>query len=82
MNKKLSFEASQKLWIECMVWDIFCKYAYPTLQPTPVVSYEEWCKPDMYYIDGINKKELPKRYKGKEYLSSQIETFHEWFSNK
>lgn len=77
--KKLYFEISQTLWIKYMVWHIFCKYAYPTLQPIPPVSYEEWCKPDMYSIDGINEKELPKQYQGEGYLSSEIESFNEWF---
>lgn len=82
MNEKLSFENSHRMWVQYMVWCIFCKYAYPTLQAMAPCSYEEWCKPDMYFIDGINKKELPHRYEGKEYLSSQIETINEWCSIK
>lgn len=82
MKKKLSFEDSQKLWVEYMVWQIFCKYAYPGLQTMGPISYEEWIKPDLYYIDGINKKELPVRFKGEEYLSSEIETFNEWYNKQ
>lgn len=78
--KKLSFVDSQKMWIEYMTWQIFCKYAYPTLEAMPTISYPDWIKPDMYYIDGINKKELPHRHNGQEYLSSEIETFNEWYN--
>lgn len=81
MNEnQLSFEASQKLWVDYMVNRIYHNMVYPNLNIMPVLSYEEWRKPDMYFIDGINKKELPFRCNGKEYLSNQIETFTEWYN--
>ena len=66
-----------------MVWKIFCKYAYPALESShsPVLSFEEWMKPNMYFIDPVNKKELATRCEDKEYLSSEIETFNEWYES-
>lgn len=77
---KLSFEDSQKLWIEYMITRIYHNLVFPNINVMPVLSYTEWRKPDMYFIDGVNKKELPIQYNGKEYLSEQIETFDEWYN--
>lgn len=79
---KLSFEDSQRLWIRFMVTRIAHNIEYgKTLGVLPVLSYEEWCKPDLYYIDGINQMELPIRWNGTDYSASQLETFQEWFHN-
>lgn len=76
--KKLSFEIHYKMYLDYIIDRIWNKHLYPTLEVMPHKSFQEWSKPDMYYIDGINKVELPVRYKGEEYLSHQIETFTEW----
>lgn len=78
--KEIPFEYSQKMWCNYMVTRIFHNLVYPNLNVIPILSYEEFIKPDMYFIDGINKVELPFTFKGKQYFSSDIETFNEWYS--
>lgn len=76
---KLAFEQSQSKWIEYLVDEIHRKYVYPELHNgARILSYDDFIKPDLYYIDGINKEESPKIYKGIQYKSSEIETFTEW----
>ena len=77
---KMSFEKAQSLYNVFMVDRIHNNLVYhKTLGALPVPSFEEWLMPDMYYIDGINKKELPHRLDGESFYSHQIETFNEWY---
>lgn len=79
---QMSFETSQRLWIGYMVSRISSNLVYgKTLGTPPVPSYLEFVAPDMYYIDGVNKVELPFIINGIEYKFNQIQTFNEWYNS-
>lgn len=82
MKNTLSFDIAQKKWISYMVDCIERNIVYKdTLSPIAPCSFEEYIKPDIYFLDGIKQEELPKRWEGKEYYSNQIQSFQDWYNS-